>query len=293
MFLDLAAVMPNKDSDAFVESSYKRYWRIPVDEASQFKISDFLETKNAMIEPTCEKLLNLKEENKTVKYIRCDNGGENQGLKNNLNSVDWKLPIRFEFAGRDTTQRNYLAEVGLATTAARGKAMMSAAKVRKEFCQFFWREAFQTSTYSDGLILTTVNGVTKTSFEHWENCLPRFVQCLRKWGEAGVVKLRSSTTPKIIDCGKICMFVGYSPNHAADTLRMWDPDTKRVNLTRDIVWLNKMFFNNNPDFINVPERPNKYSRNTQPTTWQKVIQKTNQTSTMNFKLTTTMTKKIL
>jgi hypothetical protein len=67
MFLDLAAVIPNKDSDAFVESSYKRYWRILVDEAAQFNISDFFETKNAMIEPTCEKLLKLKEENKTVK----------------------------------------------------------------------------------------------------------------------------------------------------------------------------------------------------------------------------------
>jgi hypothetical protein len=58
------------------------------------------------------------------------------------------------------------------------------------------------------------------------------------------------------------MFVGYSPNNAADTLRMWDPDTKRVHLTRDIVWLNKMFFNNNSDFINVPGRPNKNSRDT-------------------------------
>jgi hypothetical protein len=114
----------------------------------------------------------------------------------------------------------------------------------------------------DGLILTIVNGVTKTRFEQWENCLPRFVQCLRKWREVGVVKLRSSTTPKIFDRGKVCIFVGYTPNHAADTLRMWDPDTKRVHLTRDIVWLNKMFFNNNLDFINVPGRPNKNSHNT-------------------------------
>jgi hypothetical protein len=76
---------------------YKRYWRILVGEASQFKISDFFETKNAKIEPTCENLFNLKEENKTVKYIQCDNGGENQGLKNRLHSVNWKLPIKFEF----------------------------------------------------------------------------------------------------------------------------------------------------------------------------------------------------
>jgi hypothetical protein len=59
------------------------------------------------------------------------------------------------------------------------------------------------------------------------------------------------------------MFDGYSPNHAADSLRMWDSDTKRVHLTIGIVWLNNMFFNNNSNFINVPRRPNENSRNTQ------------------------------
>jgi hypothetical protein len=32
------------------------------------------------------------------------------------------------------------------------------------------------------------------------------------------------------------MFVGYCLNHAGDTFRMWDPDTKRVHLSHDIVW---------------------------------------------------------
>jgi hypothetical protein len=59
-------------------------------------------------------------------------------LKNRLHSVDWKLPIKFKFTGRDTPQRNYLAEVGVATIAARGRAMMSAAKVPKELRQIFW-----------------------------------------------------------------------------------------------------------------------------------------------------------
>jgi hypothetical protein len=172
------------------------------------------------------------------------------------------LPIKFEFTGRNTTQRNYLAEVGLATIAVRGRAMMSAAKVPKEVCQIFWQEAFQTSTYLDGLILTTVNGVTKTRFEHWENCLPRFVQYFKKMGSSGSGQIPIFNHLKNFDCGKICMFVGYSPNHAANTLRMWDPDTKRVHLNRDIVWLNKMFFNNNPNFIDVPRRPNKNSHKT-------------------------------
>jgi hypothetical protein len=45
VFLDLIAVIPSKNSDAFEESLYKRYWRILVDEVSQFKFSYFLKPR--------------------------------------------------------------------------------------------------------------------------------------------------------------------------------------------------------------------------------------------------------
>jgi hypothetical protein len=56
----------NKISNHFVLSKIgeKRYWRILVNEASQFQISDFFESKNAVIEPTYEKLFNLNEASK-------------------------------------------------------------------------------------------------------------------------------------------------------------------------------------------------------------------------------------
>jgi hypothetical protein len=111
------------------------------------KVSDFFVTKTDMIEPTCEKLFKWKNEGKPIKYIRCDNGGENRGLKKGLYSSDWKFPIKFEFTGCDTPLRNYLAEVSLATIAGRGRAIMSAAQVPKDFIKLFWREAFQTATY--------------------------------------------------------------------------------------------------------------------------------------------------
>jgi hypothetical protein len=43
-----------------------------------------------------------------------------------------KMPINFEFTGRDTPQKNYLAEVGLATIASRGRAIMSSTAIPKE-----------------------------------------------------------------------------------------------------------------------------------------------------------------
>jgi hypothetical protein len=42
--------------------------------------------------------------------------------------------------------------------------------------------------------------------------------------------------------GYTCMFAGYSQSHSSDTYRIWDPRSKRVHITRDIRWLNKMYF---------------------------------------------------
>jgi hypothetical protein len=82
-----------------------------------------------------------------------------------------------------------------------------------------------------------------------------FVKNLRECGEVGIIKLRTSTTPKIYDRGKPCMFVGYCLNHAGDTFRLWDPDTKRVHLSQDIVWTGKMYFNTYQSTIEGPLIP--------------------------------------
>jgi hypothetical protein len=71
-------------------------------------------------------------------------------------------------------------------------------------------------------------------------------------GEAGVVKLLTSTTPKIYDRGKVCIFVGYSLNNACDTFQIWDPEIKQVHLIRDIIWSNKIYFNTTTEWVNMP-----------------------------------------
>jgi hypothetical protein len=48
------------------------------------------------------------------------------------------------------------------------------------------------------------------------------------------------------------MFVGYCLNHAGDTVRMWDPDTKRVHLSRDIMWTGRMYFDSMQKMLEGP-----------------------------------------
>jgi hypothetical protein len=66
------------------------------------KFSTFLKHKNEMVEPSCELFSTWKHHEHPVKYIRCDNAGENKTLQKRANGVDWKLNIEFEFTPRDT-----------------------------------------------------------------------------------------------------------------------------------------------------------------------------------------------
>ena len=39
------------------------------------------------------------------------------------------------------------------------------------------------------------------------------------------------------------MFVGYALQHAGDCYRMYNPKTKKIMISRDIKWMNEMFYN--------------------------------------------------
>ena len=177
--------------------------------------------------------------------VRCDNAGENIALEKRSSSAIWQLNIDFEYTARDTPQENSYVEVGFATILKRGNAMMIAANLPLAKRCVFFRETMQTATLLDGLVVTAIEGIKLTRVEHWGGSLPRWVGYLRTWGEAGVVKLKTKTSAKLVQNGVTCMFVGYALNHEGNVYRMWDPSTRRIHVSRDIIWLERMFFENN------------------------------------------------
>ncbi|MEM9078895.1 MAG: zinc finger CCHC domain-containing protein, partial [Bacteroidota bacterium] len=186
VYLDLSRIVSPKAE----EQPKRPNWCLVVDEKTQFKSSSFHETKAGMVEPICQKFSNWKEHGLEVKTIRMDNGGENKKLVQRLNSKDWKLYPKIEYTARDTPQHNHLVEVGFSTLYGRGRAMMTAANVLKKIRPIVAPKAFETATKLDGLILTEVDGATKPRVEH---CIPAFAHHLRKWGEAGTVKIKTKT----------------------------------------------------------------------------------------------------
>jgi hypothetical protein len=106
--------------------------------------------------------------------------------------------------------------------------------------RIFFPGVVMTMTKLDWLRLVTINKVKKTRIEHYGLSLPKFTQYLCTWGEAGIIKTGKDW--KIGDRGVMGMFVGYASNHEGDCYRMWNPNTKKVSKTHDVVCLNRMFF---------------------------------------------------
>jgi hypothetical protein len=152
------------------------------------------------------------------------------------------MNIDFEFTARNTPQQNSLAEVSLATIANRGRSLMSAANVPELIRNRVYSEAFKTATLLDGLVPIELDGKEASRYEHWCGKVPGFAEYLRTWGEAGTVTIKDKMMPKVRDRGVQCMFVGYALDHPGDTYRMWDPNTGRVHTSRDVTWLNRMYY---------------------------------------------------
>jgi hypothetical protein len=150
VFLDISSIKIMEDGD---KPTTQPYWRIMVDKRTQLRFSNFYLNKDGMVEPTCEQFRRWKEGGRAVKYIRLDDGGENEALQKRALSDAWKLDIEFEFTGGDTPQWNHLAELGFAIFANRGRARLGRVNIPFAIRHLLWRKAFKTATLLDGLLV--------------------------------------------------------------------------------------------------------------------------------------------
>ena len=241
IYLDISTLVPPNQIKDKVKVR-RSNWRLIVDAATNLGFSGFYDKKSDMIEPTCAMIHKWRQEGKSIKIIRCDNAGENYALEKRMKSSDWKLgDVQFEYTARATPQQNSPVEKKFDTIYGKARAMMFNANVTLDKRYVLGKEAIMTATLLDGLKVESIEDTSATRFEHW-NSLPKWSSNLRTWGEAGVVKIKDTGTPKLASKGLVCMFVGYALNHASDCYRMYDQNTKRVHVTRDVRWLERMYF---------------------------------------------------
>jgi hypothetical protein len=162
IYLDIATIKKTKKGPKV----YKGNWRIMVDERTQLQFSDFFDTKNRMVEDTCEQLHRWKQSGRGSEIIRLDNAGENKLLQQRLQSADWKLNIKFEFTARDKLQQNHLVELGFAHLANYGRALMARANVPLNIQYKVFTKSLKTATLLDGLMVTKIGNREATRYEH-------------------------------------------------------------------------------------------------------------------------------
>jgi hypothetical protein len=96
----------------------------------------------------------------------------------------------------------------------------------------FWGEAVATAVYV--LNRSTSKGAGgRTPYELWTGSTPT-VQHLRTFGCVAHVKNTHPHLPKLEDRSRPMIFVGYEAGSMA--YRAYDPVTKRVHITRDVVF---------------------------------------------------------
>ena len=179
----------------------------------------------------------VKKHNFKVKFLRCDNAGENKRFQQEVERSNYK--INFEFTSSNTPQQNGMVERAFTTSYGRIRSMFLECRFKESTKYQLIGEASRTVTMLNNIMTSQVN--QKSPHEMLFGSKPKYAKALRRFGELGVVWSGKGIKGKMSNRGTTHLFVGYCDNHAENTYRMLNPKTKKISITRNIKWLNRMY----------------------------------------------------
>ena len=99
-----------------------------------------------------------------------------------------------------------------------------------------WAEDVHTYERVRNIMATT--GSTTSPFENLFGEKPKIIGLLSEFGRIGYVIKLDKFKKQMTDKTFKAIMVGYSENHTRDTYKLYNPETKRVVMTRDVKWEN-------------------------------------------------------
>jgi hypothetical protein len=215
-----------------------------VDDCTDICWSIFVPQKSDMPGKVIELINKLKQENKykvshIVRFIRCDDGGENKVLETQCNEKG--LGVTFEYTGPGSPQYNGRAERKFPTLYGRVRTMLNAAGVPENIRNGVWAEAAKTATEIENLIVTETKPVA--SFHRFYKIKDFKLKKFHPFGEIAVVEKNNNRgmKGKLENRGRACMYLGHADNHTEEVGRFLDLVTLRVIMSRDVIWLGKNY----------------------------------------------------
>ena len=159
-----------------------------------------------------------------IKYIRCDNAGENVSLQKELQNHDKLRDIRFEFTPRDSPQFNGKAERKIAVLTARVRSLLTAAGLTEALRQKLWAEAAKLATDLENLLYSIKHKISPYEAFKLEMTEP---QTYKQFGEVGIVKFTNNIKSKLKNRGTPVIYLNRAELHAPDVCRVLKLDTNR------------------------------------------------------------------
>jgi hypothetical protein len=148
------------------------------------------------------------------------------------------LKVSFEFTAPNTPQQNGKVERKFATLYGKVRSMLNSAKLTPWLRGQFWAYAALHATNIENVIVDA-NG--QTAYEKVWKKEPKWVLFIRQFGEVGIVYNNLKIKSKLMDRTHTCVFIGHPNDHAPDVYMFYNVNTKSVLLSRNVVWLNKLY----------------------------------------------------
>ena len=139
-----------------------------------------------------------------------------------------------EYTAPHTPQMNGVVERRISVLLNGARAAMYAANLTDDARKKLWAEAVRYTEVVRCSMATSKN--VTSSNEQFFGKKPHFLHYMREFGRVGYVTKREKILNKLEERAIKCIFVGYGSNHSGDTYRMYNPETKRTVLTRDVKW---------------------------------------------------------
>ena len=193
---------------------------------------------------------------KPVQIMRCDNAGENKTLETTTQHSMYQLGITFEYTARSTPEQNSRVEKSIDTKYNRTRACITFAHIPDPIKHLLIRECITQVTNAANIRLHEANGTTTTSYEHFFAAAPLYAPHLHVFGEAAVVHTTNIASKKLDNRGKLMMFVGNSPQHSGNVCRLFDADTGRVVVSRDVKFIGKLYYRSDQTKTALVPHPN-------------------------------------